>query len=140
MNNQTSSNETIIFPQGEKITNNYFTGTAWLHMLLPNDTTLNCAVGNVTFEPCSKNNWHKHPGGQILLVTEGEGCYQEYGNPVQIIKKGDVVKVNPNVKHWHGATPYSSMTHIAITPNTQFGSVEWLEPVPEEEYATIKRP
>ena len=65
----------LVFPKGDKITNNNFTGTAWLQMLITNDSTYNTSIGNVTFEPKARTNWHKHPGGQILLVTDGTGCY-----------------------------------------------------------------
>ncbi len=127
-----------VFPKGEKITNTNFTGVAWLNRLVPDDTIFNCPVGNVTFEPGARTNWHKHPGGQILLVTEGQGYYQERGKPVQLIKKGDVIKIGPGVEHWHGATPESSLTHIAISPDTNKGSVIWLEKVSDKEYGNLR--
>ncbi|CAM3810547.1 cupin domain-containing protein [Alicyclobacillus pomorum] len=130
--------ESVIFPKGQKITNDYFIGAAWLEMLVPYDSTFNCPIGNVTFEPGSRNNWHKHAGGQILLVTGGKGYYQEEGKPVQVLHEGDVVKILPDVKHWHGATPDSWFTHIAITTNPQKGDTEWLEPVTDEEYNKLK--
>ncbi|MEV5030276.1 cupin domain-containing protein [Paenibacillus sp. LPE1-1-1.1] len=126
--------EGVIFPKGDKITNNYFIGTAWLEMIVPLDSTFNCPIGNVTFEPGARNNWHKHPGGQILLVTGGTGYYQEEGKPVEILHEGDVVKIDPDVKHWHGATPDSWFAHIAISTNVQKGDTEWLEPVTDEQY------
>jgi quercetin dioxygenase-like cupin family protein len=129
--------ESEIFPKGEKVTNGYFIGTAWLEMLVPHDSTFNCPIGNVTFEPGARNNWHKHPGGQILLVTGGKGYYQEEGKPVQVLHEGDVVKIRPGVKHWHGATPDSWFTHIAISTNVQKGDTEWLEPVTDEEYNNL---
>jgi len=89
----------LIFSKGEKITNNYFTGTAWLQMLVNNDSTYNTSIGNVTFEPGARTNWHKHPGGQILLVIDGSGYYQEKGKPAQLIQKGDVVKIPPDTEH-----------------------------------------
>lgn len=124
----------LAFPKGEKITNNNFTGTAWLQMLVNNDSIYNTSIGNVTFEPGARTNWHKHPGGQILLVTDGMGYYQEKGKPAQLIKKGDVVRIPPDTEHWHGAAPKSGLTHIAISPNTNKGSVVWLQPVTDEEY------
>jgi len=127
-------NTELIFPKGDKITNNNFTGTAWLQMLLINDSIYNTSIGNVTFEPGARTNWHKHPGGQILLITDGQGYYQERGKPAQLLKKGDVVKIPPMVEHWHGAAPNKSLTHIAIGPNTDKGSVVWLKPVTDEEY------
>lgn len=129
---------TTIFPKGTVISNNNFTGTAWLSWLVQNDSIYNCPIGNVTFEPGARTNWHKHPGGQILLVTEGTGYYQERGKPAQLIKKGDVVRIGPGVEHWHGATAVSELTHIAINTNVQKGSVVWLQPVSDEEYKKLK--
>lgn len=131
-------NTETIFPKGEKITNNYFSGTAWLQMLVNNDSTYNTSIGNVTFEPGARTNWHKHPGGQILLVTDGTGYYQERGKPAQVIRKGDVVKIPLDTEHWHGAAPNNSLSHIAISPNTEKGSVIWLQPVTDEEYSQAK--
>jgi len=124
----------LVFPKGDKITNNYFTGTAWLQMLVPNDSTYQTQIGNVTFEPKARTNWHQHPGGQILLVTEGRGYYQEKGKPAQLLQKGDVVRIPPDTEHWHGATSDTGLTHIAISPNMDKGSVEWLQPVTDEQY------
>jgi len=132
-----NSHERVIFRRGEKVTNDHFIGTAWLEMLVPDDRTFNCPIGNVTFEPGARNNWHKHPGGQILLVTSGKGYCQEEGGKVRVLHPGDVVKVPPDVKHWHGAAPDSWFTHIAVMPNTQKGDAEWLEPVTDEEYSVI---
>ena len=70
-------NQNIIFPKGEKAPADYFTGTTWVRMLVTNDPTLNCQIGNVVFEPGARNNWHTHPGGQILIATDGIGYYQE---------------------------------------------------------------
>jgi len=134
----TSENENTIFPKGEKAPADYFTGTAWVKMLVPNDATFNCQIGNVMFEPGARNNWHTHPGGQILIVTDGTGYYQEKGKPLQLLRKGDVVKIPPGVKHWHGATADSHLTHIAVNTNTQKGIVEWLERVTDEEYNSFK--
>ena len=131
-------NTETIFPKGEKITNNNFTGTAWLQMLVNNDSTYNTSIGNVTFEPGARTNWHKHPGGQILLVTDGSGYYQERGKPAQVIRKGDVVKIPPDTEHWHGAAPSHSLTHLAISPNTNKGNVVWLQPVTDKEYSQAK--
>ena len=89
---KTEQKSELVFPKGNKITNNNFTGTAWLQMLVNNDSTYNTSIGNVTFEPKARTNWHKHPGGQILLVTDGSGYYCEKGKPAQRIQKGDIVK------------------------------------------------
>jgi len=137
--------ERVIFPRGARIAgvgiaNDHFTGTAWLQMLAPDDTTFHCPVGNVTFEPGARNNWHKHPGGQILLVTSGKGYSQEEGGHVQVIREGDVVRVLPGVKHWHGAAPDSWMSHLAVMPNSDRGDATWLEPVTDAEYQAIPYP
>jgi quercetin dioxygenase-like cupin family protein len=129
-----SENITEIFPKGEKAPSEYFTGTAWIKLLLPNDPVLHTQIGNVIFEPSARNNWHTHPGGQILIVTDGVGYYQEKGKSIQIIRKGDVVNIAPDVVHWHGASSDSEMTHIAINSNTQKGVVVWLQPVTDQEY------
>ena len=134
MNTNKSQNATSIFPKGDKAPTQYFTGTAWLKTLVANDDTLTTVISNVVFEPSARNNWHSHPAGQILICTEGTGYYQEKGRPIQILHAGDVVKILPGVEHWHGASPSSSFTHIAININTEKGIVNWLEPVTDEEY------
>ena len=123
-----------IFPKGEKISADYFTGTAWLTALVPKDETGRYTVANVVFEPGCRNNWHTHPAGQILLIIEGNGWYQERGKTARSLVKGDVVVIPSNVEHWHGATRDSGFTHIAITNITEKGPVEWLTPVTDEEY------
>ena len=130
----TSENQNAIFYKGEKTPADYFTGTAWLNVLVPKDETGNYTIGNVVFEPGSRNNWHTHPAGQILLVTQGRGFYQERGKAARPLSKGDVVVIPSNLEHWHGARQDSSFTHIAITNSTEKGAVEWLAPVTEEEY------
>lgn len=124
----------LVFQKGDRITNNNFTGTAWLQMLLNNDSIYTTSIGNVTFEPKARTNWHQHPGGQILLVTDGTGYYQEKGKPAQQLHKGDVVKIPPDIVHWHGAGPDSSLTHLAISPNTDKGSAVWFQLVTDKEY------
>ncbi|MBO9702914.1 MAG: cupin domain-containing protein [Sporocytophaga sp.] len=126
--------QTEIFPKGGKISAEHCIGNAWMKLLVPNDGMLHCQVGNVVFEPGARNNWHRHPGGQILIVTEGIGYFQERGQPIQIIKKGEVINIPPDVEHWHGASPESECTHIAITTNTQNGIVVWMERVTDEVY------
>lgn len=112
----------------------YFTGTTHLNMLVERDDVWNSSIGNVTFDRGARTNWHKHSGGQILLVTAGEGRYQERGKDIQILKKGDVVKIPPNVEHWHGASSDSEFAHISIEPNIPNNETTWLEPVTEEQY------
>lgn len=127
----------IIFPKGEKITNNNFVGSAWLQQLVATDSSNNIQVGSVTFEPGARTNWHLHPGGQILLATGGLGYYQEKGSPKRLLNKGDVVRCPPNVPHWHGASHEQQFIQIAIT-NIQNGPPVWLQPVTDEEYNNNK--
>jgi 4-carboxymuconolactone decarboxylase len=126
-------NTETIFPKGEQITNNNFTGNAWLQQLVLTDTSNNIQVGSVTFEPGARTNWHLHPAGQILLATDGLGYYQEKGSPKKLLRKGDVVKCPPNVPHWHGASRDQKFVQIAIT-NAQNGPTVWFQPVTDEEY------
>ena len=138
MSTAENKNEKSIFPKGEKASAAYFTGTAWVKMLLANDPVLNSQVGNVVFEPGARNYWHTHPGGQVLIATDGIGYYQEKSKPIQLLHTGDVVKILPGVEHWHGASPDSEFTHIAINMNTQNGIVNWLAAVTDGEYNSFK--
>ena len=128
----------MIFPKGNKVSTDYFTGTAWLNVLVPQDETGSYSVGNVVFEPGCRNNWHKHPTGQILLVTDGKGYYQEKGKAARPLGTGDVVVIPSQIEHWHGAATDSSLTHIVITNNSAKGPVEWLARVTDEEYQGVK--
>ncbi|WP_347353741.1 cupin domain-containing protein [Intrasporangium sp.] len=128
-----------IFPRGE--TNEafaeYFTGQSYLHML----TTEGVVIGNVTFEPGCRNNWHIHQassgGGQILLATAGSGWYQGEGEQPVSLLPGSVVVVPAGKKHWHGAKADSWFTHIAVAVPGEDVRNEWLEPVTDEEYARL---
>ena len=125
-----------IFPKGEKVTSNNFSGTVWLEMMGASDSTLYAGFGHVTFEPGARTNWHSHPGGQVLFITLGQGFYQAEGQPALLVRKGEVVEIPRNVVHWHGAGPDSLFAHIAVSLNTNDGSVVWLGPVTEKEYNT----
>ena len=112
----------------------YFSGNSYLQPLAP-------AVANVTFEPGCRNNWHIHHaskgGRQILLCTDGEGWYQEWGKPAQALRPGDAVTIPAGVKHWHGAAKDSWFAHIAISVPGEDASNEWLEPVSDAEYDAL---
>lgn len=123
----------MVFPQGEKITSQNFKGTVYLKTLIDTDSVNPTAVGNVTFEPGARTRWHLHPGGQILLVIDGVGYYQEKGQSKIILRKGDVIKCPPNVPHWHGASADSHFIQVAVT-NRHLGETVWLEEVTDEVY------
>ena len=129
------SSEVEIFQRGEKAPAENFTGTAWVTNLVSPDSVYTTATGSVIFEAGARTNWHSHPPGQLLLVTEGVGYHQIEGEAKQTIRKGDVVKCPPNVAHWHGASEDSSMTHIYIVPNTDEGIVNWMQAVTDEEFS-----
>lgn len=113
----------------------YFIGKSYLNML----SLKGVVIGNVTFEPGCRNNWHiHHKGGQILLITGGRGWYVEEGKEPRKLKTGDVVNIDPEVKHWHGAAKDSWFSHIAIEVPAEGASNEWLEPVLDEEYNKLK--
>lgn len=126
----------VIFPVGDKneAYQQFFTGQSYLQGLV-SDPDVSVGVGNVTFEPGCRNNWHiHHDGFQILLVTGGEGWYQEAGKPARRLHAGDVVVTKDGVKHWHGATKDSWFSHVAITA----GTPEWLEPVDDAHYDALE--
>ena len=135
----TTQNNTSLFPKGEKLSNEWFTGNAFLQPLLAKDKNNEFALGSVTFEPGARTNWHTHPRGQVLVVTEGEGFYQEEGKPAQVLKKGDVVNIPENIVHWHGASANSQFVHIAITNYKGDKNVVWLKPVTDEEYKEVNK-
>ena len=114
-----------IFPKGEIGAAENFTGNAWNTGLVANDSIY-------------RSNWHTHPSGQILIITDGVGYHQIKGQPRQTIKKGDVVKCPANVEHWHGASPDTGMQQMYILPKTENGIVTWLQPVTDEEYNNSK--
>jgi quercetin dioxygenase-like cupin family protein len=126
-----------IFPKGELSTTKNHTGKVWLKVLDAGDSTFDYALAVATFDARAKLDWHVHPGGQILLILEGTGYYQERGKPIQIVHKGDVIKCAPGVEHWHGASPTSGFTYLATTP-IQKGQTVWLEPVSDKDYSSAK--
>ncbi len=112
----------------------YFSGRSYLKAL----NVSGVGVYNVTFEPGCRNNWHiHHKGGQILLCTDGQGWYQEWQKPARSLAPGDVVYIQPEIKHWHGAVSEQWFTHVAIEIPAKDASNEWLEPVSDEQYANI---
>jgi acetyl esterase/lipase/quercetin dioxygenase-like cupin family protein len=126
-----------IFPKGKLSTTKNHTGNIWLKELNVGDSTFDPSIAVATYDAGAKLDWHIHPGGQVLLITEGNGYYQERGKLIQIVHKGDVIKCQPGVEHWHGAAPVSTFAYIAVTP-TQKGKTIWLEPVTDKDYLSVK--
>ena len=112
----------------------YFTGTVRIDPLFAATEPSRISAGVVTFEPCARSAWHTHPLGQRLIVTAGCGRVQRWGGPIEEIRPGDVVVIEPGEKHWHGAAPTTAMTHIAIQETLDGRNVDWLEKVTDEEY------
>jgi quercetin dioxygenase-like cupin family protein len=113
----------------------WFTGTVRIDPLFQAEMPARVGGGHVTFEPGARTAWHTHPLGQTLIVTSGFGYVQLAGSPAQEIRPGDVVWIAPHERHWHGASPLTAMTHIAIQEQLDGKGVEWLEQVTDDEYS-----
>lgn len=137
LSTQAMAQESTIFPKGELAPNVHHTGDVWLNHLSDADNTFDYNIALATFAAGAKLDWHMHPAGQQLIITDGTGFYQERGEPVQIVQKGNVVKCEQGVEHWHAATPETGVTYLAITGNQP---TEWLEPVQEEVFNSIEIP
>lgn len=112
----------------------YFTGSVRVDPLFEAPDPARVSGGSVTFEPGARGNWHTHPLGQTLIITSGLGWVQREGGPIEEVRAGDVVWFPPGEKHWHGATPTTAMTHIAIQESLNGKNVDWLERVSDEQY------
>lgn len=112
----------------------FFTGRVRVEHVWAADQNLNTSGAWVTFEPGARSAWHTHPIGQRLVVTSGVGLTQEWGKKVQLIHAGDVIACPPGVKHWHGASPTTAMTHLAVTGTKDGKAVTWMEKVSDEQY------
>ncbi|ORM71770.1 (R)-mandelonitrile lyase [Pantoea rwandensis] len=111
-----------------------FTGRVRVDPLFTADKDINVSAAYVTFEPGARSAWHIHPAGQRLVVTSGVGLTQQEGQPIRIIRPGDVVICPAGVRHWHGAAANSAMTHLAVTGNVNGKTVEWMEKVTDAQY------
>jgi 4-carboxymuconolactone decarboxylase len=111
-----------------------FTGNVQVEQLFAAQAARHVSGGSVAFGPGARSRWHTHPAGQVLIVTAGAGYVQQWDSPVQPITRGDVVWIPPGVKHWHGATPTRSLTHLAIQESVDGKVVDWLEPVSDAQY------
>jgi 4-carboxymuconolactone decarboxylase len=112
-----------------------FTGMVRVQLLFDTTAMTRAYGASVSFEAGARTAWHTHPRGQVLIVTEGVGRVQRWGAPVEEIRPGDVVRIPPGAKHWHGASPTTAMTHIAIVEHRGGRSVEWLEQVSDAQYS-----
>lgn len=131
---QAVAQDAPIFTKGEKSPNVHHVGNVWLKELNVADSIFTYSTAVAIFDSTARLDWHKHPGGQVLIIIEGTGYYQEKGKSKQTVRKGDVIKCLPDVEHWHGATPVSGFTYIATTP-TEKGKTIWLQRVTDIEYA-----
>jgi quercetin dioxygenase-like cupin family protein len=111
-----------------------FTGSARIEPLFSARDPSRASGASVTFEPGARTAWHTHPAGQTLIVTAGSGLVQQWGGQIQGMNPGDVVRIPPNQKHWHGATATTAMTHIAIQEQVNGKVVDWMEKVSDEQY------
>ena len=112
----------------------FFTRLVRVDPLFPANDDINASGAYVTFEPGARSAWHTHPCGQHLVVTAGVGLTQEWGQPIQEIRPGDVIWCPPGVKHWHGAAPGTAMSHLAVTGTMDGKNVTWMEKVTDEQY------
>ena len=136
-----ASSAELPFPLGQRIESDSFTGNAYIEMMIANDETYHFPQTNhLTFEPGARSSWHSH-GGMVLLITGGKGFYQEEGKPAQILRPGDVVDIEPGVKHWHGAAPDSWFSQIVIFDShyvPEEGAAPLEEPVTDEQYNNLE--
>jgi quercetin dioxygenase-like cupin family protein len=112
----------------------YFTGVVRIDPLFNAPTPARVVGASVTFEPGARTAWHTHPFGQNLIVIAGCGRAQRWGGPIEEIRPGDVIWFSPGEKHWHGATPTTAVTHIAIQEQLDGKTADWLEKVSDEQY------
>jgi quercetin dioxygenase-like cupin family protein len=135
---QVTTSQTV-FPAGSqpaaKGPDEWFTGNVRVEPLFAPKEPSQYSGAYVTFEPGARSAWHTHPGGQHLIVTHGLGFTQEWGGPIVQLRAGDVVSCPPGVKHWHGASPSTPMTHIALTGTVNGKNAEWMEKVSDEQYS-----
>ncbi|MEX6689825.1 cupin domain-containing protein [Danxiaibacter flavus] len=113
----------------------WFTGAVRIDPLFAANEARRAAAASVTFEPGARTAWHTHPLGQTLIITAGCGWVQREGEDIEVVRPGDVVWFEPNERHWHGATPTTGMTHIAIQENLNGKVVDWMEQVSDEQYS-----
>ena len=116
----------------------HFTGSASIDRFLPENPPSHMSGASVAFEPGARTAWHTHPLGQTLIVTAGTGWVQQWGGQVQEIRQGDIIWIPPGIKHWHGGTANTSMTHISVQESLDGKTVEWAEKVSDQQYGTAQ--
>jgi len=116
----------------------WFTGTVRVDPLFQAPDPARVAGASVTFEPGARTAWHTHPLGQTLIVTAGSGLAQRWGGPIEEIRPGDVIWIQPGEKHWHGATATTAVTHLAIQEHLNGRVVDWMDKVSDEQYSDLR--
>jgi len=129
--------EKALFSRGQLGPPEFFTKRAWIKTLVAQAETFGNSISNVIFEPGARNNWHSHPAGRVLLVTEGRGYYREKGKPARPVSRGDGVVVRSGMVHWYGAAQDGEFAPIATTNYDDRGMVEWMQAVTDQEYAGL---
>lgn len=127
-----------IFPRGKQASAENFTGAVWSRPVVSTDSVFNYSSSSVVFSPSARTHYHRHDEGQILICLSGRGWYQAEGEEPVEMHPGDVVKIPPHVKHWHGAAKDSGFNHLTMLPHQKNGTTEWLEEVDETYYQTLK--
>ena len=135
--NLVTAQDNSIFKFDEKAPNVHHTGDVWLHHLSSGDSSFDYNITIAKFAKGAKLDWHSHPKGQQLIIIEGVGYYQERGKKLQIVRKGEIVKCQPNVEHWHAATPKTGVTYLVVTGNQP---TAWLERISEETFLRFYLP
>ena len=123
--------------EARTISGENFTGTVHVEWLFQPEAPARTSGAYVTFEPAARTDWHTHALGQTLIITEGSGRVQRWDGPVQEVHPGDVIRIPPGVKHWHGAAPEAAMTHLSIVERADSSTTEWMEDVSDAQYAAL---
>ncbi|MEQ9290328.1 MAG: cupin domain-containing protein [Cyclobacteriaceae bacterium] len=121
--------------EGTRAPNTHYIGEAWLNAIIHDDEELGYNITKATFRANSTLDWHKHSSAQVLIIVDGEGYYQERGNVPVILKKGDVIKCEKDIEHWHSSTKYSDVTYLALYGGEQ--PTTWTEVVTQEYYNEV---
>ncbi len=130
-------NVSSFLTEGKKAPNTHYIGEAWLNAIIHNDKELGYNITKATFKANSTLDWHKHNSAQVLIIVDGEGYYQEKGSEPLILKKGDIIKCEKDIEHWHSSTKYSDVTYLALYGSKQ--PTTWTEVVTQEYYDAVAK-